>query len=413
MITIGIVALVSVVLLAIVLTIQGLTLLSLRLASSNVGVQTSFYAAEGLIFDALARMDGSYNGTGYSWPPGVNGCTPGDLNSSCNDSPPGPNDTEIKRNVGYDPVSGEYVIDVTASLPEATRRLKAMIKVPSGNFTPIDIMLVVDVSGSMQFGGYKKCADWNASEDPDPFTSDDCIAIGNNKFIGQPIYAAQSAAEYMINLIINGEMGIERDKVFTGLVTYSNKGELKKPLDNNHEATAQFLQGLHAEGGTNIHHALELARSELIASTNAGSRQAIVLLTDGLPNRYNNGTNPKTVCTNGGALYGLPTGPGNDTNCSNAVRDLAEIIKTNDLILIYNIGLGLKVRHGYMTQGHIDFSHEFLSSIGSYPPSTFTTFLDTRDKWDSPNELQYLFADILSHIISEPYLRIIEVPPGV
>ena len=133
-----------------------------------------------------------------------------------------------------------------------------------------DVMLVVDVSGSMQ------------ADDVQPTRLD----------------AARSAARTLISQLPSGAR--------VGLVSFSDRARLEEPLTDDRQSVESALGGLRAGGGTAIGDGLELALKQVIADRKASSaRQApamIVLLTDGSSNA---GVDPQSAAADAKAA-GIP-----------------------------------------------------------------------------------------------------------
>lgn len=410
--TLGLVMLVNLVLMVVILTIQGLILLSIRLGKSGVSEKATFYSAEGTMFDSLARMSGSLEDGEFTWPTNIK-------DSGYFDKFLGPEGTGIERKISYDNSKNQYVIDVTASLPESTRRLVATMSDFNLGVVPADIMLAIDVSGSMQFGGNRTCSSWNTIL-PADFRFKDCSIYGNKK-IGQPVFAAQSAAEYFVNLI-STDPEITESEMQTGVITFETYAKLRKPLNNDHDLTITRLQGLEASGWTNVHHALQWADQQLTANKNPDpdARQAIILLSDGLPNRHNNlsqvDTKKSAFCNYGYTKGNEPRlsedGSVDDRGypCVDKVVNLAKTIKEKG-VLVYAIGLGLKDEK-YHHPDSVRVAKYLLNEIASEPSSIYVHFLDSWSDWDSPHELEQVYGQIFASIKASQILRINECPAG-
>ncbi|TDO95638.1 gliding motility-associated C-terminal domain-containing protein [Flavobacterium sp. 245] len=154
---------------------------------------------------------------------------------------------------------------------------------------PLEVVLVIDVSGSMGDGNGKK-----------------------------PLAYAQDAAIDFINkmfLPANNPTGKNR----VGIVTYSSTASIRRYLTNSSGQAdlISVINGLSANGNTNIQDGLTKARSILLdpdpakgATFDCATARSVVLLTDGVPNRT--GTN----------------GDGCGGSCSPAIITTANNIKT-------------------------------------------------------------------------------------
>ncbi|PJB18899.1 hypothetical protein CO115_03580 [Candidatus Falkowbacteria bacterium CG_4_9_14_3_um_filter_36_9] len=112
----------------------------------------------------------------------------------------------------------------------------------------IDVMIVMDVSGSM---GYE---------------------------IPTRLSRAKTAANDFINNLQPSDQ--------SALVSYSTASTLKKSLSNNHSLTKTAINNLTAGGATNIGDAIKTANAELISgNANLGAAKVEILLTDGKANK--------------------------------------------------------------------------------------------------------------------------------
>ena len=113
-------------------------------------------------------------------------------------------------------------------------------------FAPVDIMLVIDRSGSMILP-------------PDT----------------QRLVNAKAAA-----ITFLGEVDFSKDTV--GLTSFNETATLNLGLTNNQVDITNAINALKAGGQTNIGNGLKVARQELVA--NGGDTKALILLSDGSPN---------------------------------------------------------------------------------------------------------------------------------
>jgi len=122
-----------------------------------------------------------------------------------------------------------------------------------GEYKPLDVMLIVDMSGSM-----------------------------NDKLPGdvkKKIDGAKEAAQLFID-----ELNASRDKV--GLVSFHDDAHLKSPLTNDFGAVKSAINALTAGGYTNIGDGIGYATNEFITNGRNGTTiWVMVLLSDGKANR--------------------------------------------------------------------------------------------------------------------------------
>ena len=145
---------------------------------------------------------------------------------------------------------------------------------PSELKQSLDVMVVIDVSGSMA---------------------------------GSRITNAISAAQYFVN-----SLAPATDRA--GLVSYSTTATLKNKLTSNMGAVNASIQGLKADGNTDIGDGMELAANELTADGRTDAKKVIVLLSDGFRNVPGNNpadyaiTQSNTAKTDGYTVYSIGLG---------------------------------------------------------------------------------------------------------
>ncbi len=101
----------------------------------------------------------------------------------------------------------------------------------------------------------------------------------SNSMTGDKIVAARESVVAFVD-----EMDLVRDRV--ALVSFQSTPRLDVPLTQNREAMISAAGGLVAEGGTNIHDAIDMAMNQLVTSSRWGDpfvKPIIVLMTDGVP----------------------------------------------------------------------------------------------------------------------------------
>ncbi len=190
---------------------------------------------------------------------------------------------------------------------------------------PVDLMLVVDRSGSMSDFSY---CDGNTN-----ITSKtQCILAGYN-WIVEPMTSTKNAASYFV-----GKFDSSKDLI--GLVSYATNASLESGLTDNFTTINNEINDLNPNGYTNIGGAIKLANTELTNHNRTAAAPVIVLLTDGKANVNSQGNYPDY---DGGADYAL-----------------AEALAAkNNGFTVYTIGLGP------------DVSHTLLGNIASTPDKYF------------------------------------------
>ena len=191
--------------------------------------------------------------------------------------------------------TGTYTIfyNVTDSkgLAAAQKTRTVNVVEPDICVAPLDVMLVIDRSGSM--------------------------SDHNNPQL--PLTKAKTAATTFVNTLSTAT-----DHV--GVVSYNENATLDHALTSNFAAAKSSIASITAGGATNIGDAFKKAAFEMTTNGRSEAKHVIVLLSDGLPNRPNN------VAT--GTAYALSQ---------------ATIAKTKGYV-IYTIGLGGDVNPVLMKQ---------------------------------------------------------------
>lgn len=150
---------------------------------------------------------------------------------------------------------------------------------------PLDIMLVLDRSGSMDDDSY--CVG-NGS------TSEFWCEWFGGTWVDDPLQSAKNSAKDFVDLL-----NPARDKV--GLVSYSTNATLDHALSDDYVSVKADIEAMSADGWTNIGQGLELARGELNANGRTDAVPVIILLTDGIANVNESGTG--TPDETGGEAY--------------------------------------------------------------------------------------------------------------
>ncbi len=158
---------------------------------------------------------------------------------------------------------------------------------------PVDIMIVLDSSGSMD----------DAGQNPD-----------------QPLQDAKHAAKVLID-----QLDEDYDRV--GLVSYARDAEFAYPLSTRYAEVKAAIDDLDADGYTNLGDGLYEAREVLVAYGREDAVPVIVVLSDGVANRsHDDGT--------------CDLEPATHTACTEDAIAQAEAAKDLD-VTIYSIGLNL------------------------------------------------------------------------
>ena len=178
---------------------------------------------------------------------------------------------------------------------------------------PVDIMLIIDKSGSMNV-----------------------LDNGNTR-----LQNAKSAAITFVNTV-----NFSKDEV--GLASFNELATLNLGLNNSQALITAAINALTASGQTNIGDGIKVGRQELVA--NGGPTKAMILLSDGAPNAM---TLPN------GSLRFCFVNPSSPTNCTIYAVNQSNLTKQAG-IEIFTIGLGVN-----------NFTENLLKDIATIPSNYF------------------------------------------
>jgi Flp pilus assembly protein TadG len=159
---------------------------------------------------------------------------------------------------------------------------------------PLDLVMILDRSGSMGDAG------------------------GNPP---QPMQDAKDAAKLLVD-----QLNPTIDRV--GLVSYADRATLDEGLTDEFDDVKDAIDGMHADGYTNIADGVFDAQRELDTNGRPDAAHIMVVLSDGVANRYRD---PPLWCT---------TWPSSPTRCTDAAISEAATAKGKDTH-IFTIGLNL------------------------------------------------------------------------
>ena len=267
----------------------------------------------------------------------------------------------LRRN-GFDPADADVTASITTNYNGGVDQIEVVVNRPRAwvfgkifglapitiqgravaraDSVPRDIMVVLDRSGSMSGQPFDQVRD-AATAFSDSF----------RPFVGGQVFDQMALVSYASEATL--ELGLTTD-FGTG------------------SAYETAIDGMSASGRTNIGHAIYLARTELEANAGRGAQQVIVLLTDGLANRY----------LSGGTWDSPSFSNCSSSGCSAADDDAIEQaqIAAGNGIAIYTIGFTGNAGFGLMQQ---------IANIGA-TQGPGGQFFDVTD----PIDLEATFAEI-------------------
>src|SRR3989339_2181274 len=140
--------------------------------------------------------------------------------------------------------------------------------------TMMDVILIIDSSGSMADGAALSQCNWEALEWVGPsmqcvshsqtgLTEAECLAKPNPVQCDAPVYtpatkSKMDAAKDAANSFLNNMGSADQ----SGLVSFADNATLDKPLSNNHDATKLAVNALAPFGSTNIGDAIAFGTAQ-------------------------------------------------------------------------------------------------------------------------------------------------------
>jgi len=236
------------------------------------------------------------------------------------------NPPRIETNKGATPLAQCQMVEVQLEV------------IGTGDRRALDVMIVLDRSGSMDDAGGSPL---------------------------QPITDAKDAAKALID-----ELDSSVDRV--GLVSYSTSATLDQGLTSNFNAVKTSIDGLVADGRTNIGDAVYTAQAELNSNGRSDAVHVMVVLSDGVANERHSGGS----CT---------TWPSSPTACTDDAINQAAAAKNAGTVM-YTIGLNLDGVGAVHGQAVEDLARSVLQTMASAP----SNYYESPDSSD----LQGIFTNI-------------------
>ena len=369
-------------LIIILIPLYNLALVNIRSASTSRVARQTFYSTEAVVYDTVASILSS----NYTWPdptPIPPYPTPFVQIKTFNDVT-----TTIETVRGNDMT---FTITATSAFQDTSRKLRAKLSSQSSGGTPSDVVIVMDTSGSMKFAG----------SSPE-----------------QPMQTAIDAAIVLVNKL---EDSTENTRI--GVVEFNNRasspplvGLTDEDPVTGFQDVRNILNGLSANGGTNIADGIRVAREELAVNGRSISNQYIVLLSDGAATHR--GSSPiescgvrkvHSPCTCGTISGGIDckTVPDPESAVGQAItaKDLKQIV--------FTVGLNLQYYSTSAPQSCIDnLDTQLVCGEQAVARDTLKRvanggdhFYDAADK----NFLDEIYNDIADEIIESALFELTEI----
>jgi len=229
---------------------------------------------------------------------------------------------------------------------------------------PVDVMLVLDHSGSMDDAG-DGCTIPGIDNQPE------CEGAGG-AWGPQPITSEKEAAKLFVDLLFAD------DRV--GLVAYGSHATLDAALTFDGDTVKTAIDAIAVDGYTNIAEALQVAREELEMHGRPEAMQVLVVFTDGVANRS---TDPECLPSSCGSYPCAPT------CCTEEAVAQAALAKAGGAVIfgifLPNVAIA---DDGCSIAEVLELGEETLRSISSGPDFFFVP--------QSPEELLDIFEAIAS-----------------
>jgi uncharacterized protein YegL len=389
------------------MAIQMITLFNIRLAKRSLHQQDVYYTTESILYSTMMKIARSQVNP-PPWPP----------QAIFDDSFPY-NGLNIKRRINYE--DNTYEINVVSSSPHASRRLQAKLE---KNITieafPLDIVLVIDKSGSMSDGDTDGSKE-GVQECSNPQITEDC----------QPIKDAREAAKSMVDYAV--EKGLD---VRFGIITFNSQAyntlgltdiSLSSTIKNNIDEiiAERYVEKVYTNTGTNIGGGFYKASKMMKETKRKEALGYIILLSDGVPtSRYTDPDNSENYldCENYPLTHNQctyyqaePDSDGNNQDNDSTGEDKYSAVNQaiaarENTQKIYTIGLNLdntEIQNASWCPGGI--------IGGCVMDKTSALVKDTMEK--SASQPEYFFSVQDSTVLDEIYKgildQIIQVPAMV
>ncbi len=368
------VLIVSTILLLLSFSIQIIIFLQVKQASTTTSSYQAYFAAEGAMFTTVNRINSNPH-----WP---------DPNQLPLTDTLSTNQALITRSISLNS-DNQYLISITADVGGTKRKLHGIFKPQSSSTPPLDIILVLDQSGSMN----------NFSDPSKP----------------RPIYALKTATANFIDSIAS-----QNPTAQIGVVTYNSTPTLLQPLSppSQFEITKTLIASITPNSLTNIGGAIQLAQDHLKTSHRPHSHPVILVFSDGIANRSSNfvcnSSCPTNPCLSPNTGY-LPSDSG--TCCTNDAITQAFLAKSSPLSpTIFSILLSnFNSTDTCTTNDILTLGRYTLFRISSEPDSAplpqpnqpHTYYFETTN----PQDLNQIYSHIATLITTPGFFQYSELPP--
>lgn len=316
------------------------------------------------------------------------------------------------------PLSGENELTLTKTatkIADNTYRidLKVVMTQTTSTTPPgsAATVLVIDTSGSMKICA--TCNSQSADWDGNYYHANNC-ATGNRGYVKAADTRLEAAKKAAISFLDKYKGNTEDASRYVSVVAFNTKANVTKgwldvSVPANYTAVVNAINGLSANGGTNLAQALSNAKAQFSADTVKdipASAKNVIALTDGCPTYYGNGIDQH-------GSYGCP-----DTN--NDTEKTATALKT--VAGVYTVCFGaanekcwtkdsIHKEGGLFGIGEVKHKYDG-PKVGDFLKGSIATSASHAYNADNTTELMSAFEAITNTIVSGLNSGVVTDPMG-
>lgn len=295
-----------------------------------------------------------------------------------------------------------YLIDLKVVMTQTTSTT------PPGSAATV---LVIDTSGSMKICA--TCNSQSADWDGNYYHANNC-ATGNRGYVKAADTRLEAAKKAAISFLDKYKGNTEDASRYVSVVAFNTKANVTKgwldvSVPANYTAVVNAINGLSANGGTNLAQALSNAKAQFSADTVKdipASAKNVIALTDGCPTYYGNGIDQH-------GSYGCP-----DTN--NDTEKTATALKT--VAGVYTVCFGaanekcwtkdsIHKEGGLFGIGEVKHKYDG-PKVGDFLKGSIATSASHAYNADNTTELMSAFEAITNTIVSGLNSGVVTDPMG-